>query len=104
MATGLFVVIILVASCSGALAGGPYCPNGTITAHEGQPLVIDFGFRGLSSLLNSYTKDGSPFVPDRIRTFALLGRISFASVMQSDGGVYEFTARQNFRSTMCLTG
>ena len=104
MATGLFA-IILVASCSGVLAGGPTCPNGTITAREGQPLVIDFGFRGSSPLFNSrYTKDGSPFVPDRIRTFTALGRISFTSVMQSDGGVYEFTARQNFRSTICLTG
>ena len=109
MATGLFA-IILVASysrgCSGALAGSgsATCPDGNIEAHNGQPLVIDFGFRGPPLFNSQYTKDGSPFVPDRIRTFAALGRISFTSVMLSDGGVYEFAARQNFRSTICLTG
>lgn len=103
---GLFAAIFIASCSTGVLAGGLgfACPNGSISAREGQPLIIDFGFRGSSPSLNSYTKDGSPFMPDRIRTFVALGKISFASVMLSDEGVYEFTASMNFRSTICLTG
>ena len=102
----LFAAILVVSCSAGVLAGGLglACPNGSISAREGQPLIIDFGFKGSSPSLNSYAKDGSPFMPDRIRTFAALGKISFASVMLSDEGVYEFTASMNFRSTICLTG
>ena len=98
-------VLIFVVSCSCVLAGtrtSSSCSQ-NLTAHEGQPLVIDFGFKGSSPLFNTYTKDGSPFRPDGLRTFASLGKISFTSCNESDGGVYEFTDR-NFHSTACLTG
>ena len=101
------LALILTASFTCVLAGIS-CTDGDLTTYEGQPFIIDFGFRGIALFPPSYTKDGSVFIPNLLRTFIRRGKISFARTVMSDAGTYRFNAitfpARNFRRTICLTG
>ena len=74
----------------------------TVTAVQGEPLILDFQYRGLS-LRHVYTKDGNDFEANRLRIFVRLGRIYFAKVLPSDSGAYRLKAGQ-FDKTITVNG
>ena len=99
------LALILAASCTCVLAvTSPSCVDGNLTVHEGQPFIINFGFRGVPLPIPTYTKDGSEFTADRHRTFTRVARIFFARVIASDDGIYQYNVGNRFQSTICVTG
>ena len=75
----------------------------TVTAVRGEPLILNFKYHGLFRLNYQYTKDGSNFKVDRLRTFARLGKIFFAKVLPSDSGTYRLKAGR-FDKTITVNG
>ena len=95
-----FFYILLIA-CGCAFIGYAQSDD-TVTAVQGEPLILNFEYRGLS-LRRVYTKDGNDFQPDRRRTFVRLGRIYFAKALPSDSGAYRLRAGQ-FYKTFTVNG
>ena len=92
-----FYILLIAGGCaviSNALS------DDTVTAVQGEPLVLNFNYRGYRAQL---TKDGNVFQPDRRRTFARFGRIYFSRVLPSDSGAYRLRAGQ-FNKTITVTG
>ena len=75
----------------------------TVTAVQGEPLILNFKYRGLFRLNYQYTKDGNNFKADRLRTFVRLGKIFFTKVLPSDSGTYRLKAGQ-FDKTITVNG
>lgn len=95
-----FFYILLIA---GGCAFISYAQSDDIvTAVQGEPLILNFQYRGLS-LRHVYTKDGNNFEADRRRTFVRLGRIYFSKVLPSDSGAYRLRAGQ-FDKTITVNG
>ena len=94
-----FYILVIAGGC--AFIGYAQSDD-TVTAVQGEPLILNFEYRGLS-LRHVYTKDGNDFQPDRRRIFQRLGRIYFSRVLPSDSGAYRLTAGQ-FDRTITLNG
>ena len=94
-----FYILLIVGGCT-------FISNAqsdeTVAAVQGEPLVLNFNYRGLR-VDYEYTKDGSDFVPDRLRTFARFGRIFFSRVLPSDSGAYRLRVGR-FDRTIAVTG
>ena len=77
-------ILAAVISCSIAVSLGD-----TVTANIGEPLVLRFGYRGRRlGVRYHFSKDGQPFVPERLRVFQRFDRLSFAEITDTDAGEY----------------
>ena len=78
-------VLAAVISCSAAASLGE-----TFTATIGQPYILKTGYEGSrDGVWYHCIKDGKPYVPDHIRVFLLLRRLSFVEITESDAGTYQ---------------
>ena len=76
--------VLAMISCSAAMS-----TRDTVTATIGDPFILRFGYNGHRfGVTYQFSKDGSPFVPERFRVFLLRGRLSFVEVTNSDAGAY----------------
>ena len=78
-------VLAAVISCSAAASLGE-----TYTATIGEPYILKTGYKGSrDGVWYHCIKDGKPYVPDHIRVFLLLRRLSFVEITESDAGTYQ---------------
>ena len=96
-----FLYILLIAG--GCTLIGYVQSQDTVTAVQGQPLILNFEYRGIPRVGYVYTKDGDNFQADRQRTFQRRGKIFFARVLASDSGTYKLRAGQ-FEKTITVNG
>ena len=61
-----FYILLIAGGCT--LIGYAQSQD-TVTAVQGQPLILNFEYRGISRDGFAYTKDGNTFQADRQRTF-----------------------------------
>jgi len=79
------LVAVAVISCSTAMA----LVADSVTATIGEPYILKFGYGGPTHGVNfHFSKDGKPFLAEKIRVFLLLRRLSFIEISESDAGVY----------------
>ena len=80
----------------------------TVTATIGDPFILSFGYNGRRfGVTYQFSKDGSPFVPERFRVFLIHGRLSFVEVTDSDAGAYTLAVEGSgihYRKTINLLG
>ena len=77
--------LLAVISCSAAVS-----IRDTVTATDGDPFILSFGYSGRRlGVTYRYSKDGKPFVPERLRVLQRLGRLSFLEITDEDAGSYQ---------------
>ena len=77
--------VLAMISCSAAMS-----TRDTVTATIDNPFILNFGYSGRRfGVTYRFSKDGSPFVPERFRVFQRRGRLSFVEITDSDAGVYQ---------------
>ena len=95
--------VLAMISCSAAIS-----TTDTVTATIGDPFILKFGYNGSRfGVTYQFSKDGSPFVPERFRAFLLRGRLSFIEVTDSDAGVYTLAVEGSgirYRKSINLLG
>ena len=95
--------VLAMISCSAAIS-----TTETVTATIGDPFILSFGYNGRRfGVTYQFSKDGSPFVPERFKVFLLRGRLSFVEVTDSDAGVYTLAvegSRIRYRKSIKLLG
>ena len=96
-----FLYLLLIAG--GCTLLGYAQSQDTVTAIQGQPLILNFKYRGISRVGYVYTKDGNGFQADRQRTFQRGGKIFFTRVLPSDSGTYRLRVGK-FDKTIIVTG
>ena len=97
--------VLAMISCSAAISTTDL---ETVTATIGDPFILKFGYNGRRfDVTYHFSKDGSPFVPERFRAFLLRGRLSFVEVTDSDAGVYTLAVEGSgirYRKSINLLG
>ena len=79
------LVAVAVISCSTAMA----LVADSVTATIGEPYILKFGYEGPRDGVDfHFSKDGKPFLAEKILVFKLLRRLSFIEITESDAGVY----------------
>ena len=95
--------LLAVISCSAAVS-----IRDTVTATDGEPFILNFGYSGRRlGITYHYSKDGKPFVPERLRVLQLLGRLSFLEITDEDAGLYQLEVEGRgvrFSRTITLLG
>ena len=95
--------LLAVISCSAAVS-----IRDTVTATDGDPFILSFGYSGRRlGVTYRYSKDGIPFVPERLRVLQRLGRLSFLEITDEDAGSYQLEVEGrgvHFSRTINLLG
>ena len=97
--------MLAMISCSAAIT----TPDlETVTATIGDPFILKFDYNGRRfGVTYNFSKDGSPFVPERFRAFLYCGKLSFVEIADIDAGVYTFAAEGSgihYRKSINLSG